>query len=844
MSGSTGVIIAPDRFSSIVPSGKFFGRDGDKFFLKAVRLAAASRSPAFEHKIALLKHLAKLHSTHTTAAVIADDEAEHLADLAAESGLYALIELKLEAEYLFSRRRLRAAITKLRERVTALRGYRSAIGYLLDCPIDPASLRSHGLGIVRARLSKLVEAIRATDPSKLIGLKHRIGTVALTLREEDFVYGLMPSLSASELRATVIRLHNLAQARPVVLEFGPLGALQDEIVSLAFGLGAAGVVVQSSAALSPGPSDLLREGSFSFKLLRAFEVLPFLALNGSCPPKPAQTPKVSVVVCAYNAERTMRRCLESLRSLDYPNFEVIVVDDGSSDATAQIAAEFPEFRLIRQPNKGLSAARNVGLQAAVGELVAYTDSDCVVDPHWLSFTVRSMMEGGLDGCGGPNYGPHEEGWVEGCVAASPGAPSHVLIGDERAEHLAGCNMVFRKLALEEVGAFDPQFSAAGDDVDICWRLIDAGYVLGYCPSAFVWHFRRNTIKAYYGQQRGYGKAEAMLYFKYPERFNLFGQIKWKGTIPGFARTVPGGARLRVGWVRSVEQFQPVYEMPLTLLAIAPMTAEWSLVAATLLVVTSLCGVAIWPALVAVLAGPLWALHYALSAPLEKCHRRLASRLLIGWLAYSGSLARAIARYRWRAGAPKPGPSDCGSSQQPTIDWRSRSIRLSYWNGVYTTRQVVLENLRRFFRSVQRPVLTDSGWNDFDLLVNANPWTRIQFRTADEELGGLELKTNVAARLRLSNGARILLGACLMLAGGASLYGSSRAAIIFAILAVSAAIGAVTGLARAASLSYRAIEQCARALKLVPLGQPATPAGLATMLADPEPPDEMAQPASR
>ena len=72
-------------------------------------------------------------------------------------------------------------------------------------------------------------------------------------------------------------------------------------------------------------------------------------------------------------------------------------------------------------------------------------------------------------------------------------------------------MVFTKAALLKVGGFDPQFTSAGDDVDVCWRILDAGMRLGFCPAAFVWHFRRNTIKAYYGQQRGYGRAEAMLY---------------------------------------------------------------------------------------------------------------------------------------------------------------------------------------------------------------------------------------------------------------------------------------------------------------------------------------------
>ena len=273
--------------------------------------------------------------------------------------------------------------------------------------------------------------------------------------------------------------------------------------------------------------------------LAADEILPFVALNGTCPPALRQPPMVSVVICAYNAERTMEACLKSLRELDYPNYEVVIVDDGSRDRTAEISARYPEFRLIRQPNKGLSVARNVGMTAARGEIIAYTDSDCVVDPHWLRLMVGAMTANGFDACGGPNYAPHEAGRIEACVSASPGAPCHVLTAEDRAEHLAGCNMVFRKAVLQQIGGFDPQFTAAGDDVDICWRALDAGFTLGFCPAAFVWHFRRNTVKAYYNQQRGYGKAEAMLYLKYPERFNALGQVMWHGRIPGLARTMPG-----------------------------------------------------------------------------------------------------------------------------------------------------------------------------------------------------------------------------------------------------------------------------------------------------------------
>jgi O-antigen biosynthesis protein len=828
----------------ILPRGKFFCHRGNKFFLKAIRLGVRGTSLEFEEKLALRKHLSQLQTAHTTALVISGDEAEAVLDIVAHSGLYALIEIEIPAEGLFSRSGLRAAILEISNKVRTLRRYPGIIGYLLDCPVDSDALRYFGLERLRRRLGRLDAALRACDNSKIGGLKHRLPTAGLTLREEDFVYAIMPPLDPGDFRACVIRLHNLAEDRPVVLELAEELAGRDEMIECAFGLGAAGLVVPLN---EPGKqtSKVFVPGSLSLKTLGADELLPFLALNGACPPQPPRAPMVSVVICAYNAERTMRQCLESLNRLDYPNFEVVIVDDGSRDATAQIAGEFPAFRLIRQPNKGLSVARNVGLHAALGDIIAYTDSDCVVDQHWLSFMVRAMLDQGLDACGGPNYAPHEDGWVEGCVAASPGAPSHVLIDDDRAEHLPGCNMVYCKAVLADIGGFDPQFTAAGDDVDICWRLVSAGYTLGYCPSAFVWHFRRNTVRAYYGQQRGYGKAEAMLYFKYPERFNVLGQIKWNGTIPGVARTVPGGGGIRVGWARRTEQFQRVYEAPLSVVKVAPMTPEWTLGAAILLLLSFSFGLTMIPATVALAAGPIWAAYYALRARLDKCHRGPMSRLLITWLAYTGPVVRAIARYRFRGIARKYTSLDTPARQYPTIDWRRRSILVTYWNDTYTARERMLEQIRKVFVSLGRPVLQGSGWNDFDLLVEANPWARIQFKTADEELGGLKLRTNVAARLRLSTSARVGLAACTTASMSAALFATPFIAVVIGIIAAGATICAISELAAAASLAYHAVEQCALELSLVPLGLLTKPPRVATVpvIADTER-SQVAQPAGR
>ena len=116
------------------------------------------------------------------------------------------------------------------------------------------------------------------------------------------------------------------------------------------------------------------------------------------------------------------------------------------------------------------------------------------------------------------------------VAAAPGGPVHVLVANDRAEHVPGCNMAFWKTVLTEVGGFDPVYTAAGDDVDVCWKVLDRGWEIGFHPAALVWHHRRPTVKAYLRQQRGYGKAEALVAARHPDRFTGTGTARWRGRI--------------------------------------------------------------------------------------------------------------------------------------------------------------------------------------------------------------------------------------------------------------------------------------------------------------------------
>ena len=147
---------------------------------------------------------------------------------------------------------------------------------------------------------------------------------------------------------------------------------------------------------------------------------------------------MSVVVCAYNAADTLEDCLTSLERLTYPDYEIILVNDGSRDRDRRDrAAASAGVRVIDIPNGGLSAARNVGLAEATGEIVAYTDADMRVDRDWLTYLVQPFLTSDVVGSGGPNVVPADDPPMAQCIARAPGGPTHVLLDDRIAEHVPG-----------------------------------------------------------------------------------------------------------------------------------------------------------------------------------------------------------------------------------------------------------------------------------------------------------------------------------------------------------------------------------------------------------------------
>jgi glycosyltransferase involved in cell wall biosynthesis len=531
--------------------GKLFRQNDDRFYVKGFSygpFAPNSTGEPLPERAQLRADLAIMQSLGGNTLRLYSEPSPQVLDDLHEFGIHAIVDIPWEKHRCFfedwsareaARESVTRAATSIGEHPALL-----AISVVNEIPNDV--VRFYGHARIEKFLTELSDTVKQRAPDCLTTFANYPTTEFLQPEGFDFCCFNVYLHDASRLGAYLDRLQHIAGELPLVLsEFGLDSIREGERVQsellaahvrTVFEHGVAGSVIFSFTDEWFTGGRLLDQWGFgitradrSFKLSadavrQAWQQAPF-SQNG-------KLPKVSVVVCAYNAARTLPECLRSLGQIDYPDYEVILVDDGSKDNTPAIAAEFPQIVYVRQKNRGLSVARNVGAERATGEIVAYTDADCVADADWLRCLVQAMENQQVDAIGGPNITPHNDGWSAQCVAVSPGNPSHVMLDDCRAEHIPGCNMAFRRNALMRLGGFDPQYRQAGDDVDMCWRLIDEGGVIGYAPGGFVWHHRRETVGAYLKQQIGYGKAEALLHFKHPQRFSVAGHCSWHGRIYG------------------------------------------------------------------------------------------------------------------------------------------------------------------------------------------------------------------------------------------------------------------------------------------------------------------------
>jgi GT2 family glycosyltransferase len=747
-----------------------------------------------------------------------------LLDSAQRHGLRIMVGLAVEryVGFLADRAGSPDVEALVRAGVRSCAGHPAVLCYAIANEIPAPLVRWFGPRRIERYLQRLDRAIRAEDPQALVTYVNYPSTEYLQLPFLDLVCFNLYLESQDRLEAYLARLQNAAGERPLVLtEVGLDSARNGEFtqarvldwqVRAAFAAGCAGAFVyawtdewfRAGAPVDDWDFGLTRRDRSPKPALaavrKAFADVPFAA--------DLPWPRITVVVCTFNGQRTIRDCLEGLQKLDYPDFEVIVVDDGSTDATAAIARQLG-FAPITTAHRGLSHARNVGIEAATGEIVAYIDDDARPDSHWLRYLAATFLRTSHVGVGGPNIAPDGDGLVADCVANAPGGPVHVLLSDQEAEHIPGCNMAFRRADLQATGGFDPQFRAAGDDVDICWRLRQARGTLGFSPAAIVWHHRRNSIRAYWRQQQGYTKAEVLLEKKWPEKYNVAGHLHWAGRMygRGLAQMLARRGRIYQG-VWGSAPFQTTHQPPPDILQSLPLMPEWYLVIAALAALSAV-GV-VWTSLR--LAWPLLVLAVgvlllqaglgATRASFPSGPRSGVARLKLWGLTAILHLLHPVARL-W--GRLRHGLTPWRRHGRPGLSLPMRRT-FATWTESWRAAERRLQDLESALRGAGVLVARGGPYDRWDLQVRGGLFGVVRVLMAVEEHGAGRQLVRVRWWPRCSSPGLMLFGVVAGLSAWAAVDHAGTVLILFGLVAGLLAIRALHEFAGAAAAARSALER--------------------------------------
>ncbi|MFX0201785.1 MAG: glycosyltransferase [Candidatus Hodarchaeota archaeon] len=219
--------------------------------------------------------------------------------------------------------------------------------------------------------------------------------------------------------------------------------------------------------------------------------------------------RVSIIIPTHNRKNSLREALCSLTRLDYSReqYEVIVIDDGSSDGTEEMLAKMQGSLsyLLRygklRGKRGSSAARNLGMQMAKGEIFVFTDDDCLFDKGWLTMLLAAFDSHKVGVVGGPDFTREEASFFSICVGylfTSFIGTGGLRRGDRfrvGRYYPKGCNMAMSREAIDKVGGFD-ELLGVGEEIELGYRIEKGGFKIKYAPSAFIWHKRKGTLKEY------------------------------------------------------------------------------------------------------------------------------------------------------------------------------------------------------------------------------------------------------------------------------------------------------------------------------------------------------------
>lgn len=232
-------------------------------------------------------------------------------------------------------------------------------------------------------------------------------------------------------------------------------------------------------------------------------------------------PDYSVIVPAYQAADVIGACVTALvrQTLDRSRYEIIVVDDGSTDRTADVAREAGADRVLRVPHGGPAAARNAGIAAAQGEIVLFTDADCEPAEDWIARMVAPLANPQIMGVKG-TYRTRQASLIARLVQLEFEIRYARMAELERIDFIDTYAAAYRRVLLVEHGGFDTAFPIpSAEDVDLSFRLARAGHWLIFAPDAWVWHRHPATLGHYLARKARFGYWRALLYVRYPDKIS-------------------------------------------------------------------------------------------------------------------------------------------------------------------------------------------------------------------------------------------------------------------------------------------------------------------------------------
>ena len=242
-------------------------------------------------------------------------------------------------------------------------------------------------------------------------------------------------------------------------------------------------------------------------------------------------PRVSVVIPAYNAQDTIAGAIKAVLAQSYQGeCELIVVDDGSKDGTAQEIRAYPQAYYIRQDNAGPASARNRGAAMAQGEILLFTDSDCCPEPQWIEKMVAGFFPDGIGVVSGSYDIANPQSPLARAIHGEILFRHHRLMPDSP-RAFGSYNFAIRRNVFDKVGGFNTNYRyASGEDNDLSYKVLSAGYEIRFRKDALVAHVHQSDLRKYLKEQFRHGFWRVKMYCDHPQMAGGDDYTFWKDIV--------------------------------------------------------------------------------------------------------------------------------------------------------------------------------------------------------------------------------------------------------------------------------------------------------------------------